>query len=398
MKQVIGFFLALSLFLSATDASEFRQWKDIRGNAIEAKLLKDNGNGTISIQKSDGWRGNVPLSLLSLEDQEYVKTAGMPASTDSIAPELSKNFEVFRIRQEKVPGYIGTKNGWEHRIECIEAELRYHGSTPAIEVFAKAYFYDKNGQEIERFASPPSRQDESGEYVTMPKRFEPGGKYEVYFPITTAINEKRWKSVLVVFGNELEVGALSDPETALIAFDFDEKKLLFPDWEPALAGQMGTGTKASGAEAASADLIPEMKAIKREKTPYSVSVDGKWESKYDSLTTEIRVTGDLPKKITAKAYFFNESKALVTTRNGPALTNVGQGRYVGLPVIADADQWYPVYFPINKELQSLEWTWAVVAFDADGKVAAEVFGPRGVAVTDFTFPGSDKLWVQEGPK
>lgn len=398
MKKVIGFLFVLSLSVSAQDASEFRQWKDTRGNVIEAKLLKDNGNGTISIQKSDGWRGDVPLNLLSAEDQAYVKTAGLAASLDSAEPVLSKDFEVFRIRQEKVPGYIGTKNGWEHGIECIEAELRYHGSTPLSEVFVKAYFYDKDGEEIERFGAPPRRQDESGKYVTMPERFEPGGKYQVYFPISTAINERRWKTVLIVFGNKTEAGALADPKSNLMALNFDEKKLFFPNWDPAVVEKMASETEASGVEAASVNLVPEIKSIKREETPHSVSVDGKWEDKYDSLTTEIRVKGELPKKITAKAYFFSESKALVATRNGPALTNLGQSRYVGLPIIADANEWYPVYFPINKELQDLTWRWAVIAFEADGKVTAEVFGPRGVAVTDFKFPGSEKIVVEEAPQ
>jgi len=398
MKKVIGFFFVLTFTLSAQDASEFRQWKDTRGNVIEAKLLKDNGNGTINIQKSDGWRGDVPLNLLSAEDQEYVKTAGQAVSLETAEPVLSKDFEVFRIRQEKVPGYIGTKNGWEHGIECIEAELRYHGSAPVGEVVVKAYFYDKDGEEIERFGGPPRRQDESGKYVTMPERFEPGGKYQVYFPISTAINERRWKTVLIVFGTKSEAGALADPKSNLMALNFDEKKLLFPHWDPALVATSATGATAAGDGTASVNLMPEIKTIKREDTPYSVSVDGKWEDKYDSLTTEIRVKGDLPKKITAKAYFFSESKALVATRNGPALTNLGQSRYVGLPIIADANEWYPVYFPINQELQKLKWSWAVVAFDADGKVAAEVFGPRGVAVTDFKFPGSEKIVVEEEPK
>lgn len=397
MKKVIGFFFVLSLTLSAQDASEFRQWKDTRGNVIEAKLLKDNGNGTINIQKSDGWRGDVPLNLLSAEDQEYVKAAGLVASLESAEPALSENFQVFRIRQEVVPGFISTKNGWERKIESIKAELRYHGAKAAEGVFIKAYFYDKEGKEIERFGTPPARQDETGKYVEKLERFEPGGKYEVFFPISVAIKERGWRTVLVVFGTATEAGALADPKSSLMALNFDEKKILFPDWDPALAEKTAPASPDGGGEMAASDLLPELKRIKRDETPYSVYVDRAYKNKHDCLMTEVRVKGGLPEKVSVSAYFFNEAKSLIATRERPALAAIGGGTYVALPAVASQNQWYPVFFPIDAELAKLKWNWAVILFQADGRAAAEVFGPRGAAAKDFNFPGSDKIVVTEAP-
>jgi len=398
MKKVIGFFFVLSLTLSAQDASEFRQWKDTRGNVIEAKLLKDNGNGTINIQKSDGWRGDVPLNLLSAEDQEYVKSAGLATSEGPAKPVQSKDFEVSRIRREYVPGFISTKNGWEFRIKCVKVDLRYKGDRPADGAFVKAYFYDREGKEIERFGNPPRRQDETGKYVNAIERFEPGEKYEVFFPISKAVEERDWKTVLVTFGNDSEVGALSDPGSDFMAFDFNEKKILFPGWEETAGNKDAPGSPAGGSEMAASSLNPEIRSVKRDKTMFVTMVDGKWKDKHDSLMTEIRVKGGLPSKISISAYFFNSAKSIVATRARPAMTHLGQGVYSGVPSIAEENEWYPVFFPIDAELEKLKWEWAAVVFIADERAVVDVYGPGGSALTDLKFPGSDKLVAKEEPK
>ena len=398
MKRVIGFFFVLSLTLSAQDSSEFRKWKDTRGNVIEAKLLKDNGNGTINIQKSDGWRGDVPLNLLSAEDQEYVKTASLAVSLESAEPVLSKDFEVFRIREEKLPGFVDTGNGFEHNVECIGAELRYLGSKAVEDFYVRGYFYDRDGKEIERFRRAPRIQDKSGKDVEMPKRFEPGDKYQVYFPISKVIEDRGWKTVLVLFGNATEVGALASPKTSLMELGFDEKKVIFPNWDPKVDEKLATARPEDGGEMAASDLLPELKTIKRDETPYSTLVDGKYKNQHDCLMTEVRVKNGLPEKVSVSAYFFSEAKGLVATRKRPSLTNIGGATYVSEPAIGKKNEWYPVFFAIDDELGKLDWKWAVVIFSADDHAAAEVFGPGGGALTDFKFPGSDKLVAKEEPK
>ncbi|NJM37240.1 MAG: hypothetical protein HC845_04855 [Akkermansiaceae bacterium] len=75
MKRFSLRLITFSLMLLPLSAAEFRQWKDTKGQVIEAKLLKVNGDGTIRIERKDGWVGNVPLELLSEEDRTYAKTA-----------------------------------------------------------------------------------------------------------------------------------------------------------------------------------------------------------------------------------------------------------------------------------------------------------------------------------
>lgn len=394
MKRLIELLFVLFVVLSKLDASEFRQWKDTRGNVMEAKLLKDNGNGTISIQKSNGWRGDVALDLLSPEDQEYVKKAALVIPEGTAEPVISPNFEVTRIRREFVPGFINTKNGWEYKIKCVKVDLRYKGAAAVEGANVKAYFFDREGKEVERFAGPPRRQDEKGKYIEAIRRYEPGGKYEVFFPISKVSEDRDWKTVLVTFGNATEAAALADPRVGLMTLSFDEKKVLFPN----LAPTPSPAKPVEGDEIASSKLLAELKSVKRDESPYSVLVGKVYRNRHDCLMTEVRVKGGLPRKVSVCAYFFDEAKSLVATHSRPAMAAVGGGTYVSLPNVVAENEWYPVFFAIDAELEKLKWKWAVVVFLADDHAAAEVFGTRGVTVSDFNFPGKEKIVVKEEPK
>lgn len=391
MKNVIELLMILCVAASGMDAAEIRQWKDTRGNVIEAKLLKDNGNGTISIQKPNGWRGDVPLNLLSPEDQEYVKKAAVLIPAAPAEPVLSPNFEISRIRREFVPGYISTQEGWEYRIKSVRVDLRYKGPAAVENAYVKAYFYDRDGKEIERFGSPPRRQDENGKYLDAIARYEPGEKYEVFFPISKAAEKSDWKTVLVTFGNANEAAALADPRVGFMTLNFDEKKILFPDLTPTPS----PARPVAGDKRASSTLLPELKSVKRDESPYSVQVDRVFKNQHDCLMSEVRVKGGLPRKVSVSAYFFDEAKNLVETHGQPAMAAIGGGTYSSVPAIVAENEWYPVFFAIDTRLEKLKWKWAVVVFLADDRAAAEVFGPRGVTISDFKFPGKEKMIAKE---
>ncbi len=349
MKQLLCYLIAFSVFLPSLLAAEFRQWKDTKGKAIEAKLIKDNGDGTIHIQKKDGWTGNVPLNLLSAEDQAYVKTVGSAVADEPLEPNLSQNFEIIRIRRDHVPGFINTKSGWEYKIKCVKVDLRYEGTKTVSDAQVKAYFYNREGKEIERFPSPPRRQDESGKYINAIQQFEPDEKYEVFFPISKAIEERDWKTVLITFGNLTETSALTDPESELIAFDFDEKKLIYPKWDETNKDAQSSGNTQAVVGTSSSNLIPEMRTVKRDKHPYATFVDKLWQYQIECLMTEIRVQETLPTKISVKAYFFDDQKNLVATHEKPAMVNLGRSVYSDLPVITEKNTWYPVTIQVFKK-------------------------------------------------
>ena len=399
MKQLVSCSIAFFLLWPSLTAEEFRQWKDTKGQVIEAKLLNVNGDGTIRMEKKGGWVGNVPIKLLSAEDQTYVKTAKTSETDEkdqAPQPKLSQNFEIIRIRRDHVPGFIKTNTGWENKIKCIKVDVRYKGSESVASANIKAYFYNREGKVVERFPSPPRRQDESGAYIDPLNLFESGEKYEVFFPISNSVEAQNWKTVLVTFGNQNETAALTEPGVDdLSAFDFDEKKIIFPGWSP--KDSKGSTIPEAGGGSPASNLIPEMRSVKSDKHPYAVRVDKVWKYKVECLVTDIRVQEALPSKISVSAYFFNEGRELVATRERPTMVNLGKKVYCDLPAITEKNRFYPVFFAIDSELEQLNWKWAVVVFAADNRATAKVFGPGKYLATHFKFPGKDQI-VEEVAK
>jgi len=69
-KLLIPTFLLLTV--GWVSSSEYREWTDRQGRSMEARLLEDYENGTIRIERSDGWIGNLQVKQLSDADREFV--------------------------------------------------------------------------------------------------------------------------------------------------------------------------------------------------------------------------------------------------------------------------------------------------------------------------------------
>jgi Peptidase_C39 like family len=77
MKQPVYLYLAISLALgvSHAESAELRTFTNAQGKAIEARLISSSG-GQATIEMADGRRFTLPLTALSVADQDYIKKAG----------------------------------------------------------------------------------------------------------------------------------------------------------------------------------------------------------------------------------------------------------------------------------------------------------------------------------
>jgi hypothetical protein len=62
---------------SAHDDQEFRMWNDSTGKfSVEAKFIKQ-AMGTVTLEKRDGKRIQLPMAQLSGDDRKYIRKRGM---------------------------------------------------------------------------------------------------------------------------------------------------------------------------------------------------------------------------------------------------------------------------------------------------------------------------------
>lgn len=377
---------------------EFRKWTSTRGDTIEARMLRDNGDGTIRILRRDGWRGNVPLDLFSGEDREYVELLRKATELEEAEAKHSPDFQISRLRRGEVPGYISTPEGWERQIDGLRTEVEYTGSEDSVKGFVKAYFYDDEGQRVAFFAKPPSRQkSSSGNYTDAPEKFHRGLSHEVYFPLSRAVTDGDWRTCIVVFGNKRGVSAVSwPPDEHLVEYDFPERGLLYPDWNKELARVMEGGEEgeAPSEEAGEERAAPGLEFRRLETTEHqrSTRFNNRWQRNKECLAGEIRCNERPPEgKLAIRALFFDDDKKLVKTRATPSMTNTEGSVYIAVPDIAATHQWYPFFFALDGELEHTDWSWAVVVGEADGEAVAELSGPPGAELEDFSFPGKEKV-------
>jgi hypothetical protein len=107
--------------------------------------------------------------------------------------------------------------------------LHVSKDTPGNSVFVKAYFYDKDNHLVAACPQP------SNIWTGTPRGFESVGIPEtisaskpncVYFALPEDLQEKKWKSILVVFGDSTRAVAESLPQSAYPRLDFPEKNLV----------------------------------------------------------------------------------------------------------------------------------------------------------------------------
>jgi len=399
-RLVVISLLASSLIgtgLEAQTGDEFREWTNTRGEAIEARMIRENADGTIRLLRRDGWQGDVSLDLFSEADRQWVELQRTAAAMAEAEAKQSEAFEIASMRRSQIPGFVSTPEGWEHRIEGVQVEVRYKGEESSVSAYVKAYFFDRDAQLVGFFEKAPRRQVvRNGPYSEAPESFTRDQREELFFPITRAITAARWRSVLVVFGNDSEATARSIPSNSnWLAYEFPEKRLLFPDWNEELAhGGGATGATGAAGTETEGDSYPglELRRIQRGQHRHATRFNDSWQSGRLCLSGEIRCNERPPGgDLVIRAFFYNDGKRLVESRDTPTMTNMGGSTYVRLPDIARPRQWYPFFFALDGVLESGNWRWAVIYAEADGEGTASLFGPTGAALEDFDFPGKDKL-------
>jgi hypothetical protein len=102
-KSIVAVSLLVHL-VAATAGGEMRSWSSASGNyQAEAELQQLHEDGTVVLKKKDGAVVKVPLSKLSLADQEYLrKHANINASTDtrSTTPPAETPKSIADVEQE----------------------------------------------------------------------------------------------------------------------------------------------------------------------------------------------------------------------------------------------------------------------------------------------------------
>src|SRR5690606_10295738 len=108
-------------------------------------------------------------------------------------------------------------------------------------------------------------------YVTVPEFFPKGDTVEVYYPITDFHESSNLATVLIVFGSGDQYSAATLPTTSLEHLAFEEKRHLFPGWDPAESEKTDTTAPAPG-------LDLEIRRVRHEKHRYSVVFDGNYQN------------------------------------------------------------------------------------------------------------------------
>ena len=152
------------------------------------------------------------------------------SSLGAVAAHAVDEFRVRLVREVDSKDLIQVGTGWRNDLpKRVCASLRVKENTPASAVTVTAYFYDKDNQPISSGLKPNSiwTQTKHGiDSVLLPPTLEKGKDVDVFFAITDELTAKKWKVVLIVFGNSTAVAARSFPSTVLPKLDFPEKSRL----------------------------------------------------------------------------------------------------------------------------------------------------------------------------
>ena len=81
MKHAANVFLALGLSLAAafSQSPELRTFTNAQGKAVQAKLVGVNGPN-VTLELATGQKYTFAIASLSAADQQYIKSAAVPAA------------------------------------------------------------------------------------------------------------------------------------------------------------------------------------------------------------------------------------------------------------------------------------------------------------------------------
>lgn len=358
---------------------------------MQARIDGFENAETVIFRLEDGRTTPYPIAKLGEEDRRVAESAYLAHTADAgidwDQPMMSESYVIKGVSRENAPGYVSTKSGWEWQAKCIEARLSYRGTEEIGKGNVKAYFYTRDGKLLDKVNAPPRRQDKNREYINAPTSFERGKTIETYFPLTEFLETSGWSTVLIAFGSGDDYMVDTLPNTSLKDLDFDEKKYLFPDWDPERSR--------AGSPGSMAEVDLQVRRIRQEKHGYSILFDGEYLRNQPCVSAEVRATGDIHAgdgKV--KLYIYAADGTLIGSKAEPSSAQIGGTRtYVENPRIAD-DRWHSVYFALDQGLAADHPTYLCV-FEFGGNVVAELTSSAGATLDDLDFPEKSRLEATE---
>lgn len=124
--------------------------------------------------------------------------------------------------------YLFHDGGWQRGTECIEAKVSTKQLLKRENMVIKAYFYGDTAEPVHTSPQPSSRATGNGNSMTKPMEIAKGKKQEFSFGIPSDMlkGSKKWRRVVVVFGDKSTVTARVYPKDDLTNFNFPEKHLI----------------------------------------------------------------------------------------------------------------------------------------------------------------------------
>ena len=136
------------------------------------------------------------------------------------------DFRIKSLRETRSTDLIMVGKNWVKDPKRLLVTLRVENDTPEAGLAVRAYFYDKDGKEVARVGQPNpiwTRTPRGFEALGLPSTLEKNKDIDVYFALSLELEAKKWKSVVIVFGNDTAVSARSIPATAITTLEFPEK-------------------------------------------------------------------------------------------------------------------------------------------------------------------------------
>jgi hypothetical protein len=141
----------------------------------------------------------------------------------------SDQFRITTIAEARSTDLIEVGKAWRKDLpKRLRVSLRVNEEIVASKVQVKGYFYDKDDNLVHTAQKPNAiwtRTPRGIESVSLPKILEKGKPFDVYFALPEELEAKKWKTILVVFGDSNGVSAKSRPAAAIERLDYPEKAL-----------------------------------------------------------------------------------------------------------------------------------------------------------------------------
>jgi len=136
-------------------------------------------------------------------------------------------FRISYIREASSADLIKVGRDWRKDLpKRLLVNLRVNKDMPAGGVKVKGYFYDKDFNLIHTASMPNpiwTNTPKGIQEVLLPGKLEKGKPFNVYFALPEAVTEKKWKTILVVFGDSKAMVARSRPANVIENLHFPEE-------------------------------------------------------------------------------------------------------------------------------------------------------------------------------